>query len=75
VDGSQIKLKRSDKPQKILDFLLDSPSVSAQLPCLWGMPTKWLDRIAKKNTWGKMLVSRFSNSSLWLDCMEEGLYD
>ena len=71
----KIQLKRYSEAEKILDFLNDSPSVSAQSLWLGMQLAERQNHEDKKNQWGKMLGQRFSNSAQWRATQVQGSHD
>ena len=71
----KIQLKRYSEAEKILDFLNDSPSVSAQSLWLGMQLAERQNQEDKKNQWGKMLGQRFSNSTQWRATQVQGPHD
>jgi len=61
----KIKLGMYSEAEKILDFLNDSPSVSAQSVWLALHLAERQNQAVKKNHWGKMLGLQFPNSAQW----------
>lgn len=61
----KIQLGKFIEAEKILDYLNDSPSVSAQSVWLALQLAERQNQAVKKNHWGKMLGLHFSNSAQW----------
>ena len=61
----KIQLGKLSEAEKILEFLNDSPSVSAQSVWVAFQLAERQNQAVKKNHWGKMLGLRYSNSVQW----------
>jgi Tfp pilus assembly protein PilF len=61
----KIQLGKYIEAEKILEYLNDSPSVSAQSVWLALQLAERQNQAVKKNHWGKMLGLHFSNSAQW----------
>jgi type IV pilus assembly protein PilF len=61
----KIQLGKFVEAEKILEYLNDSPSVSAQSVWLALQLAERQNQAVKKNHWGKMLGLHFSNSAQW----------
>jgi len=61
----KIQLGKLSEAEKILEILIDSPSVSAQSVWLAFQLAERQNQAVKKNHWGKMLGLHFSNSAQW----------
>jgi len=61
----KIQLGKFLEAEKILEYLNDSPSVSAQSVWLALQLAERQNQAVKKNHWGKMLGLYFSNSAQW----------
>ena len=61
----KIQLGKFIEAEKILEYLNDSPSVSAQSVWLALQLAERQNQAVKKNHWGKMLGLHFSNSAQW----------
>jgi type IV pilus assembly protein PilF len=62
----KIQLGKLSEAEKILIYLNDSPSVSAQSVWVAYQLAERQNQAVKKNHWGKMLGLRYSNSVQWL---------
>jgi type IV pilus assembly protein PilF len=61
----KIQLGKLSEAEKILEYLNDSPSVSAQSVWVAFQLAERQNQAVKKNHWGKMLGLRYSNSAQW----------
>jgi type IV pilus assembly protein PilF len=71
----KIRLGKDAEAEKILDWVNDSPSVSAQSLWLAVELAQRQNQAVKKNHWGKMLGLLFSNSTQWRAYQEEVSHD
>jgi type IV pilus assembly protein PilF len=71
----KIQLGKLIEAEKILDYLNDYPSVSAQSVWLALQLAERQNHAVKKNHWGKMLGLHFSNSAQWRAYQEDATHD
>ncbi len=71
----KIQLGKYIEAEKILEYLNDSPSVSAQSVWFALQLAERQNHADKKNHWGKMLGLHFSNSVQWRAYQEGGSHD
>jgi type IV pilus assembly protein PilF len=71
----KIQLGKYLEAEKILEYLNDSPSVSAQSVWLALQLAERQNQAVKKNHWGKMLGLHFSNSAQWRAYQEDATHD
>jgi type IV pilus assembly protein PilF len=71
----KIQLGKYIEAEKILEYLNDSPSVSAQSVWLALQLAERQNQAVKKNHWGKMLGLHFSNSAQWRAYQEGATHD
>jgi type IV pilus assembly protein PilF len=71
----KIQLGKFIEAEKILEYLNDSPSVSAQSVWLALQLAERQNQAVKKNHWGKMLGLHFSNSAQWRAYQDGALHD
>ena len=71
----KIQLGKYIEAEKILEYLNDSPSVSAQSVWFALQLAERQNQAVKKNHWGKMLGLHFSNSAQWRAYQESASHD